>query len=110
MKKHSVLITLMGLVVFALTTPALAEDKKEVTITGEAKCAKCVLKESEKCQNVIQTKEDGKTVSYYLAKNDVSKNFNEDLCKDGKKVTATGTVKTVDGKKELMASKIALAK
>jgi competence protein ComGC len=110
MKKTSALITLMGMVLFLLATPTLAEDKKEVKISGEAKCAKCVLKEGDKCQNVIQTKEDGKTVSYYLAKNDVSKNFNEDLCKDGKKVTATGTVKTVDGKKELMASKIALAK
>jgi hypothetical protein len=110
MKMNAVVLTLMGMAMFALATPTLAEDKKEITITGEAKCAKCVLKEGEKCQNVIQTKEDGQTVSYYLAKNEVSKNFNENLCKDGKKVTATGTVKTADGKKELMASKIALAK
>jgi hypothetical protein len=110
MKKTSALITLMGMVLFLLATPTLAEDKKEVKISGEAKCAKCVLKEGDKCQNVIQTKEDGKTVSYYLAKNDVSKSFSEDLCHEGKKVTATGTVKEVDGKKELTASKIALAK
>jgi len=111
MKKSSVLIAgLMGLVLFALATPTLAEDKKEVTITGEGKCAKCILKEADKCQNVIQTKEDGKTVSYYLAQNDVSKDFHEDLCKEAKKVTATGTVKEVDGKKELTVSKIELAK
>ena len=111
MKKSGVLIAgLMGLVLFALATPTLAEDKKEVTITGEGKCAKCILKEADKCQNVIQTKEDGKTVSYYLAQNDVSKDFHEDLCKEAKKVTATGTVKEVDGKKELTVSKIELAK
>jgi DNA/RNA endonuclease YhcR with UshA esterase domain len=110
MKKTSALITLMGMVLFVLATPTLAEDKKEVKISGEAKCAKCVLKEGDKCQNVIQTKEDGKTVSYYLAKNDVSKNFSENVCTEGKKVTATGTVKEVDGKKELTVSKIALAK
>jgi DNA/RNA endonuclease YhcR with UshA esterase domain len=110
MKKTGALIALMGMVLFVLATPTLAEDKKEVKISGEAKCAKCVLKEGDKCQNVIQTKEDGKTVSYYLAKNDVSKNFSENVCTEGKKVTATGTVKEVDGKKELTVSKIALAK
>ena len=110
MKKTGALIALMGMVLFVLAMPTLAEDKKEVKISGEAKCAKCVLKETAKCQNVIQTKEDGKTVSYYLAQNDVSKNFNEDVCTEGKKVTATGTVKEVDGKKELTATKIALAK
>ena len=110
MKKTGALIAFMGMMLFVLATPTLAEDKKEVKISGEAKCAKCVLKEGAKCQNVIQTKEDGKTVSYYLARNEVSKNFSEDLCTEGKKVTATGTVKVVDGKKELTASKIALAK
>ena len=110
MKKTGALIALVGMMLFVLATPTRAEDKKEVKISGEAKCAKCVLKEGDKCQNVIQTKEDGKTVSYYLAKNEVSKNFSEDLCTEGKKVTATGTVKVVDGKKELTASKIALAK
>ena len=101
---------LIGVVLFALATPTFAEDKKEVTITGEGKCAKCVLKEADKCQNVIQTKQDGKTVTYYLAQNDVSKDFHEDLCKESKKVTATGTVTEADGKKELTVSKIELAK
>jgi len=91
----------------ALATPALA---KEVTITGEAKCAKCALKESDKCQNVIQVEKKHKTVTYYLVQNDVSKKFHEEICKQAKKVTATGTVKTVDGKKELTPTKIELAK
>ena len=95
----------MGLVMFALATPTLAEDK-DVTITGEGKCAKCILKETDKCRNVIQTTVDGKTVTYYLAEKDVSKNFQEDLCKEAKQVTATGTINEVDGKKEFTVSKI----
>ena len=115
MKKNMLITTsLAGLLLLALTTPALAEDKetkgKEVTITGEGKCAKCILKEADKCQTVIETKEEGKTVKYYLAKNDVSENFHEDVCEATKKVKAIGTVKEVDGKKELTASKITLAK
>ena len=110
MKKRIALTTgIVGLFLFALAAPSLAEDK-EVTVTGEGKCAKCILKEGDKCQTVIQTKEDGKTVSYYVADNEVSKNFHEDVCKQAKKVTATGTVKEVDGKKLLTASKIELAK
>jgi hypothetical protein len=108
MKRNIAIITgIAGLFLLALTTPSFADDKgKEVTITGEGKCAKCILKETDKCQNAIQTTQDGKKVTYYLADNDVSKNFHDDLCKEAKKVTATGTVKEVDGKKELTVTKI----
>jgi len=108
MKRNIAVITsIAGLFLLALATPSLADDKgKEVTITGEGKCAKCILKETDKCQNAIQTTQDGKKVTYYLADNDVSKNFHDDLCKEAKKVTATGTVKEVDGKKELTVTKI----
>src|SRR2546427_536035 len=111
MKRAIVVLTgIAGLALLALTTTTFAADKgKEVTITGEGKCAKCMLKETAKCQTVIQTQEDGKTVNYYLAKNDVSDKFHEDVCHDAKQVTATGTVKEVDGKKEFVASKIELA-
>jgi len=108
MKRNIAIITgIAGLFLLALATPSFADDKgKEVTITGEGKCAKCILKETDKCQNAIQTTQDGKKVTYYLADNDVSKNFHEDLCKEAKKVTASGTVKEVDGKKELTVTKI----
>ena len=110
MKKAMVLFRgIAGLVVLAWATPAFAGDKV-VTITGEGKCGKCALHETAKCQNVIQTKEDGKTVNYYLTQNDVSKNLHEDLCKETKKVTATGSVKEVDGKKEFTVSKIEVVK
>ena len=105
MKRILSLITLAGL----LAIPAFAADK-EVTITGEGKCAKCALHETDKCQNVIQTKEDGKTVTYYLAQNDTSKDFHDNLCKKTEKVTATGMLKEEDGKKILTVSKIEEAK
>ena len=105
MKKLYTLIACAGL----LAVPAFAADK-EVTITGEGMCAKCALHETSKCQNVIQTQEDGKTVNYYLTQNGVSKDFHDNLCKKNEKVTATGTVSEKDGKKILTASKIEEAK
>ena len=115
MKTRMVVMTgLAGLLLLALATPAFAEDKeakgKEVTIAGEGKCAKCILKETEKCQNAIETTEHGKKVTYYLTDNKVSQDFHEDLCKEAKKVTATGTVKEEGGKKILTVSKIEVAK
>ena len=102
----------MGLLMLALATPTFAAEKpKDKTITGEAKCAKCMLKETDKCQTVIQVEgKNGKTVKYYVTDNDVSKAFHENVCTEAKKVTATGTVKKVEGKNELTVSKIALAK
>lgn len=109
MKKASLVLTgVAGLLLLALATPAFASDK---TITGEAKCAKCLLKETDKCQTVIEAEgKNGKTVRYYLVDNDVSKAFHPTVCKEAKKVTATGTIKTVEGKRELTATKIDLVK
>jgi hypothetical protein len=110
-RRIAVMASVAGLALLALATPTFAaEDGKEVTVTGEGKCGKCSLKETEKCQNVIEAKEGGKTVKYYLTQNETSKEFHDNICKEAKKVTATGTVKEVDGKKQLTASKIELAK
>ena len=49
-------------------------------------------------------------VTYYLADNDVAKNFHDTICKEPKKVKATGTLKKVDGKNEFTVSKIEEAK
>jgi len=104
MRKTKLLTAALFATVLAFS--ALAEDK-EVTVTGDGQCAKCSLNETKKCQNAIKTA-DGKT--YYLADNKVSKDFHDEVCKETKKVTATGTVKEVDGKMQLTASKIELAK
>jgi len=47
--------------------------------------------------------------TYYLVQNDISKNFHDNICKETKKVKATGSVKEVDGKKEFTATKIEVA-
>jgi hypothetical protein len=101
----------IGLFMLALAIPAVAEDKdKEITITGDGKCGKCALKETEKCQNVIQVEKDGKKTTYYLVQNDVSKKFHDNICQETKKITATGTSKKVDGKEQFTAAKVALVK
>jgi len=99
-------IILPAFAAMALVFTTAAADKKEVTVTGEGQCAKCSMKEADKCQNVIKTA-DGKT--YYLAQNATSKDFHHEICKENKKITATGTVKEKDGKLELTANKISVA-
>jgi len=117
MKKLSttLLAVLTGVCLLSIASSALAADEgkeKEKTIKGEAKCAKCALKEADKCQTVIQTEEkkDGKAVTYYLDDNDVTKAFHKNVCTESKKVTAKGTTKKeADGKHHFVATKIELA-
>ena len=89
--------------VVSLVTPVFAE---EVTIKGEALCAKCELHETEKCQTAIRTTVDGKEVIYYAVNNDVAKAFHKNICQAPAKVTATGTVEEKDGKKTIKLTKI----
>ena len=77
-----------------------------VTITGEGKCGKCALKETEKCQNVIEVEENGKTVNYYIAPNDVAKAYHKNVCQTTTKTTATGTVEEKAGKKVMTVTEI----
>lgn len=101
MKKY---LSILAVVASAALT--LHAEDKALTIKGEGKCAKCALKEADKCQNVVVAEENGKKVTYYLT-GDVSKAFHHDnLCSGSKKVTATGAHKMVDGKHELAVTKI----
>jgi len=111
MKTKSILLTaIAGLVLLAFSAPSFAADSgktKEITITGQAKCAMCMLHEGDKCQTVIQAEnKKGKMVNYYVMDNEVSKAFHANVCKEAKKVTATGTVKKVDGKSEFTPTKM----
>jgi RecG-like helicase len=110
MKKTMLAAVAVAALMFAQVYTARAADDKEKTITGEGKCAKCALKETKTCQNVVEVKEGGKKVTYYLVHNDVSKKFHENICQETKKVKATGKVKKVDGKLELTPTKIDLVK
>jgi len=103
MKTYRILGLLVGVLLLTGTTRAADETK---TITGEAVCAKCELNLQDKCQTVIQVKEGGKVVSYYLAGNDAAKAFHSKICKGPAPATATGTVETIDGKQVLTVSTI----
>ena len=110
MKRIFAAITTAAALAWALSgTTALAKDK-EVTITGDAKCAMCMLHQGDSCKTVIQTTKSGKTTTYYLVDNDVSKAFTEDVCHGAKKVVAKGTVTELDGKQKLTLTKIEIAK
>jgi hypothetical protein len=110
MKKSILFLTVTaGLLLAVTTSRLLAVDtaSKEVTIAGNAVCAKCFLHEGDKCQTVIQAQVAGKAVNYYLTDNDVSKAFHKNICGNaGEKVTATGTIAEKDGKEMLTVSKI----
>ena len=73
MKKSLALAAGVAVLLLAAATERTLAAGESITITGEGKCAKCALKETKECQNVIQTEKDGRTVSYYLVANDVSK-------------------------------------
>jgi len=102
-----------GLLLAVSTSRLLAVDaaSKEVTITGTMVCGKCTLHETDKCQNVVQVMQDGKTVNYYLEQNDVSKKAHDPICSGGsEKVTVTGTVTEKDGKQMMTPTKIDVVK
>ena len=99
------LALLAGLAVASLTTTAFAADK-EVTVTGDASCAKCALHQADKCQTVVKATVAGKEVSYNLTGKE-AKAFHGKICSGStEKVTVTGTVSEKDGKQMLNATKI----
>jgi len=121
MKKATLILTgIATFVVLSLATPTFGADSEkkegkgggERTITGEGMCAKCSMKEADKCQNVIEvtSKKNGTKTKYYVVDNDMAKEFHKNICKENKKVTATGTVKNVDGKREITVTKIEVVK
>ena len=83
-----------------------AEDKA-TTLTGTLTCAKCDLKQTDACQNVLKVKDGDKTVMYYLNDSDATKDTHGKVCKGAKdNVTVTGMVEEKDGKKWITVSKI----
>jgi len=99
-------------VMFSGLTLLKADDDKKVTISGDAMCAKCALKETKTCQNVVIETKDGKKTTYYIVANAVAKKAHQGLgiCQASKddpiKVKVTGTVAKKDDKMELTAEKI----
>ncbi len=107
MKRILLALSVAGL--FLASTATTFADDAEKTIKGEAQCAKCSLKKTSSCQNVIVTKVEGKKVVYYLKDKEgkkVNKNFHKNVCSAKKKVEAKGTVAKKDGKTELTLASI----
>jgi precorrin-3B methylase len=99
MRKLFPILAVCGLFVGASLTVLAAEDK---TVTGEAKCAKCALKEAKDCQNVVVVKDGDKSVTYYMdMTNKVAKDNHAKagFCQGTKNVKVTGAVTEKDGKK-----------
>src|SRR5687768_7607089 len=95
--------------VLALTSFTATAEK----IEGEAQCANCSLKKSDRCQTVIVTKKDGAETVYWIGSGDGDiddKDLHEDICTKPKQVTAEGKVTEKDGKKILKLSKFELKK
>jgi len=85
--------------VLALVASSFAADEvkgKKATLTGELKCAKCALKEGDKCQTVLQVDfgAAGKhsIVTYYLEDNEVAKSFHPNVCHETKKAKVSGFI------------------
>lgn len=101
-----------GLWAFGAATRADDPAKTDTKLTGTLVCGKCNLKETRKCLNVLQVKEDGKTVNYYLDDKGVGEEYHEGACGGGtvENVTVTGTVSEKDGKKTIKPAKVELPK
>jgi hypothetical protein len=84
-----------------------ADDKKEVTIKGTMVCGKCTLKVCQKCTNVLQVKEDGKTVNYFIDDKGKGEKYHKAVCppNSDQQAEITGTVSTKDGKKWIKPAK-----
>src|SRR5262245_29320780 len=98
----------VGLCAFAVSLKA--DDKKEVTLKGTLLCAKCALKEADKCTNAIQVQEGGKTVTYYLHDKGQAEPYHAEICTDRKEATVTGVIHEHDGKKMIEPKKVEFTK
>lgn len=101
MRKMFPMLAVFGLVLASATMTVMAADDKEKTISGDATCAKCALKETKACQNVVLVKADGKEVKYYMdMTNKVAKENHAKggFCQSDKKVKVVGVVAEKDGK------------
>jgi hypothetical protein len=99
----------MFAVAFAGACFTLAYAAEEKTIQGATECAKCTLKETKECQNVLVVTEGDKEIKYYMdMTNKVAKENHgkAGFCQGGKVAKVTGTIKKVDGKDYIDPTKI----
>jgi Rieske Fe-S protein len=91
--------------VFGLTAMT-AVSAAETTVKGSLSCAKCHLKKSDKCQDVLTvTDAQGASTEYWIVKNEAAEKAGHQ-CSKTAPATVTGEVTEKDGKKWIAASKI----
>jgi len=83
----------------------VAADEKEVTLKGTVTCAKCDLKQADKCATVIKVHEGDQDVVYWFDSASDKQNHKA-VCLEPKAGTVTGTVSEKDGKKWIKVSKL----
>jgi hypothetical protein len=109
--KRNILVLITALAAFLAVNGAdVASAPKEKVVKGVAKCAKCALHESATCQTVIEVKKGGKKQTYYLADNEVSKEFHRNVCMEPKNVKARLMITGAKGAKVCTAKKIEVVK
>ena len=84
MKKFVAMSLICAMFGFVASTSFAAD---EVTLKGTALCGKCELKKDAACNCILQVKEDGKDVLYYLSGKVKHK---ADFCEGTKAMTVTG--------------------
>ena len=104
--KTTVIASLALALVVSVFSALQAEDKKEVTLKGTILCAKCALKEVDKCTTAIQVQEAGKTVTYYFHDKGDAEEYHKAICVDRKEGTVTGVIHEHDGKKMITPKKV----
>ena len=87
--------------------------EKAITLTGEAFCAKCALKQAQTCQLALQVEDGGARIVYFLQPEEVRKRLESQLEKQGinwcatpTKVVATGIDRQIDGRPVVVASRL----
>ena len=98
-------VAVLGLAFSAMAAKEAAKDAgKEATLKGTLTCAKCDLKEAEKCQTVLVVKEGDHKGTYNVAGAKAPKHG--EICKSAKEnVSLTGAVSEKEGKKTITVTK-----
>ena len=102
---RAALSVVLGLAVALVVAAHVSAADKEVTLKGTILCAKCELKETEKCTNAIRVKEDGKEVVYYFDDKGNKESYHKKICQKTAEGSVTGTVSEKDGKKYIKPDK-----
>jgi hypothetical protein len=108
MIRSSIVAAALTVGALAFGTLGVAEEKKEVKLTGALVCGKCNLKKTPKCSNVLQVKEGEKVVNYFLDDKGTGEEYHEGVCGGDKVegVAVTGSVTEKDGKKTIKPTKV----